>query len=86
MKTKVFALLLILITSLIVGMIFPVSVAISPGDELRSASRNYAADLFGSAIGAFLVPVVLIPAAGMGITLFLMTIICLSATFINIWK
>jgi spermidine synthase len=75
-----------LITSVTLGMLYPLSVVVTPGDPIRAASRNYAADLFGSAMGAFLVPVVLIPAAGMGITLFLMTIICLSATIINIWK
>jgi spermidine synthase len=84
-----YSVLLFLITlaiSLLTGMLYSVATAITPGDNIRAASRNYAADLFGSALGAFLVPVVLIPAAGMGITLFLMTIICLSATFINIWK
>jgi len=62
-----------LAVSLITGMAYPLSVALSPGDPVGSASRNYAADLFGAAIGAFLVPVVFLPLAGLTTTLFLLS-------------
>jgi predicted MFS family arabinose efflux permease len=59
--------------SLLVGMQYTVATAITPGDPIRAASRNYAADLFGSALGAFLVPVVFLPVMGIGLTIFLLS-------------
>ena len=80
------AIVLILAASLVLGMLYPVSVAISPSDALRSASRNYAADLFGSAIGAFLVPVVFLPVMGLVPTLILLTLLCTVAIGVSLVK
>ncbi len=58
-----------LATSVLTGMEYAVASVLTSGGPVVSTSRNYAADLLGSALGAFLVTLFLIPVLGMFATL-----------------
>lgn len=53
------------LTSFLAGMEYAVAAVIQPGNPGDTNSRNYAADLFGSAFGAFLFTIVMFPLLGL---------------------
>jgi len=72
-----------LAVSLLVGMQYAVATAVSSGEIMRAASRNYAADLAGSALGAFLVPIVLLPLTGIKYALLFLALLNIMAVILN---
>jgi predicted membrane-bound spermidine synthase len=54
-----------LIISILAGMEYTCASSLQSLDAGRIASKNYSADLFGSALGAFLTSVFLLPLAGL---------------------
>lgn len=71
-----------LMVSIILAMMFTVAAVQSEGDPIHNASRYYASDLFGSALGAFLVPVIGMPLLGMGGTLLLLVLMNIITTIL----
>jgi spermidine synthase len=55
--------------SFLVGLEFSVAAFISKGSNEKIAARNYSVELYGSALGALLTGVILVPLAGMTLTL-----------------
>ena len=75
-------LLITLMVSILLAMMFTVAAVHSEGDPIHNASRYYASDLFGSALGAFLVPVIGMPLLGMGGTLLLLVLMNIISTIL----
>jgi spermidine synthase len=64
--------LLTLVISFLAGMEFSVASSLQTNDNSLNVSKNYSADLFGSALGALLTSVFLLPLAGIIFTGFLL--------------
>jgi len=73
----VFALFILLAmgTAFITGLEFSFAALISKGGSEKIAAANYAVDLYGSALGALLTTVVLLPLVGLFNTLLLLTLL-----------
>ena len=54
-----------LVLSMLTGLEYSLAFRLSEKDQARTVAKNYSADLFGSAIGAFIVPVFLFPLLGL---------------------
>ena len=54
-----------LVLSFMVGMEYSIAFRLSQRNKALAVSKNYSADLFGSALGAFIVPVILFPLLGL---------------------
>jgi spermidine synthase len=67
--------LLTLVISFLAGMEYSVASLLQSHDTGRIASKNYSADLFGSALGAFLTSVFLLPLAGIIYTSLLLVLL-----------
>ena len=79
--------LLTLVISFLAGMEYSVASLLQKNDSGRITSKNYSADLFGSALGAFLTSVLLLPLAGIIYTsLFLVFLNLLSIMILLIRK
>jgi len=74
--------LLTLVISFLAGMEYSVASLLQSHNTGRIASKNYSADLFGSALGAFLTSVLLLPLAGIIFTSLLLVLLNLLSVMI----
>ena len=63
--TEFMAAVITLVISFLTGMQYPLSIRLSAREQSLSLAKNYSADLFGSALGAFVMPVFFFPLLGL---------------------
>jgi spermidine synthase len=78
--------LLTLIVSFITGLLFSMASAIGGKNITTSAASNYSADLFGSAIGAIVTTIILLPLLGLVITCLILFILNLFSAGFLAWR
>lgn len=54
-----------LVLSFLTGMLYSLAIRLSEGSQAMRVAKNYSADLFGSALGAFIIPVLIFPVLGL---------------------
>jgi spermidine synthase len=76
-----FAGVAVLTTGFLMGRLYVLAAGIGGKDAGTTASRNYSADLFGSAAGAILTPILLFPLMGLFLTGILLAILNVGSAF-----
>ena len=69
------AAMITLLVSFLTGLQYPLSLRLTLGEPSSGLAKNYSADLFGSALGAFIMPVLFFPLLGLMNTAYILALL-----------